>query len=118
MPNTWVTKPGNPHNGPHIIPPDDEEEAREYVSSASKDGDQLGPNIIPLDDPMYRYKTRSQIHQMNHVATLKNYSSKELMDTLREYWQEQEQKNYHVACVVTDEETGEELECCHLIKRE
>eukprot|EP00957_Ditylum_brightwellii_P102272 7796184-Ditylum_brightwellii.AAC.1 len=28
MLNTRVTKPGNPHNRPHIIPPDDDEEAR------------------------------------------------------------------------------------------
>eukprot|EP00957_Ditylum_brightwellii_P118610 9046599-Ditylum_brightwellii.AAC.1 len=40
------------------------------------------------------------------------------MDTLREYLQEQEKKDYHVNCVVTEEETGEELEYHQLIKRE
>eukprot|EP00957_Ditylum_brightwellii_P005924 448605-Ditylum_brightwellii.AAC.1 len=40
------------------------------------------------------------------------------MDTLRGHWQEQEKKNYHVACALTNEETGEELEYCLLIKRE
>eukprot|EP00957_Ditylum_brightwellii_P176999 13483425-Ditylum_brightwellii.AAC.1 len=40
------------------------------------------------------------------------------MDTLRGYWQEQEKKDYHMACAVTNEETGEELEHCQLIKRE
>eukprot|EP00957_Ditylum_brightwellii_P199116 15177933-Ditylum_brightwellii.AAC.1 len=31
MPNMRVSKPGNPHNGPHIIPPDDGEEALESI---------------------------------------------------------------------------------------
>eukprot|EP00957_Ditylum_brightwellii_P145500 11079058-Ditylum_brightwellii.AAC.1 len=81
---------------------DNGEEAIEYIPSASKDGEQLGPNNIPLEDPMYRYQTRSQTYQMNLVATLKNYSSKELMDTHGRYWQEKEKKDYHVVCAVTD----------------
>eukprot|EP00957_Ditylum_brightwellii_P211984 15366830-Ditylum_brightwellii.AAC.1 len=40
------------------------------------------------------------------------------MNTLREYWQEQEKKDMHVVCAVTDKETGEDLEYCQLIKRE
>eukprot|EP00957_Ditylum_brightwellii_P131541 10032754-Ditylum_brightwellii.AAC.1 len=38
VPNMRVTKPGNPHNGPHIIPPDDGEEPIEYLPNASKEG--------------------------------------------------------------------------------
>eukprot|EP00957_Ditylum_brightwellii_P176706 13458704-Ditylum_brightwellii.AAC.1 len=83
MPNTRVAKPGNPHTGPHIISPDDGEEALESIPSASNVGGQQGPNIIPLEDPLYRYQTRRCTHQMNHVATLKDYSSEELMNTLR-----------------------------------
>eukprot|EP00957_Ditylum_brightwellii_P026720 2021062-Ditylum_brightwellii.AAC.1 len=85
MPNTRVAKPGNPHNGSHIILPDDVKEALESMPSASNNGEQLGPNNIPLEDPLYRYQTRNHTHQMNHVATLKDYSNEELMNTLREY---------------------------------
>eukprot|EP00957_Ditylum_brightwellii_P010398 786539-Ditylum_brightwellii.AAC.1 len=95
VPNTRVTKLGNHHNGPHIIPPDDGEKPIEYVPSASNEGAQLGPDIILLDEPTHCYQTCSQMHQMNHVATLNKYSSKELLDTLRGYWKEQEKRDYH-----------------------
>eukprot|EP00957_Ditylum_brightwellii_P066140 5018793-Ditylum_brightwellii.AAC.1 len=37
---------------------------------------------------------------------------------LKGYWKEQEKKDYHVVCAVTNEETREELEYCQLIKKE
>eukprot|EP00957_Ditylum_brightwellii_P037727 2853581-Ditylum_brightwellii.AAC.1 len=51
VPNMRVAKQGNPHNSPHIITSNDGEEALESILSASNNGGQLGPNIIPMEDP-------------------------------------------------------------------
>eukprot|EP00957_Ditylum_brightwellii_P105753 8065180-Ditylum_brightwellii.AAC.1 len=109
MPITRVDKPENPNKGPHIILPYDDDKMPTYDPSASNNGEQLVPCTIKCNEPTYQYQTRICKHQMNHVAII-NYSHKELMDAIKVHWKEQEKKDYHIACVVIDEETREEME--------